>query len=69
MTESDGVCVNAGRQTGVSVVLLRMRVVGGKDFTPFDWEAVKKSHHRHLPQLDQPGAIYFVTFRLADSLP
>jgi len=46
-----------------------MRVVGSKDFTPFDWEAVGKSHHRHLPQLDQPGAIYFVTFRLADSLP
>ncbi|MFZ2281643.1 MAG: transposase [Prosthecobacter sp.] len=46
-----------------------MRVIGCKDFTPFDWEAVGKSHHRHLPQLDQPGAIYFVTFRLADSVP
>lgn len=45
-----------------------MRVIGSKDFTPFDWEAVKNSHHRHLPQLDQPGAIYFVTFRLADSV-
>ena len=46
-----------------------MRVIGSKDFTPFDWGAVKRSHHRHLPQLDQPGAIYFVTFRLADSVP
>jgi REP element-mobilizing transposase RayT len=46
-----------------------MRVIGSKDFTPFAWEAVERSHHRHLPQLDQPGAIYFVTFRLADSVP
>ena len=46
-----------------------MRVIGSKDFTPFDWEAVGNSHHRHLPQLDQPGAIYFVTFRLGDSVP
>ncbi len=45
-----------------------MRVVSSKDFTPFDWDAVETSSHRHLPQLDQPGAIYFVTFRLADSV-
>lgn len=26
-------------------------------------------HRKHLPHLEQAGAIYFVTFRLADSLP
>jgi hypothetical protein len=46
-----------------------MRVIGSKDFTPFDWDAVETSHQRHLPQRDQPGAIYFVTFGLADSVP
>ncbi len=46
-----------------------MRVVGRQDFTPFDWEAVEKSHRRHLPHLDQSRGVYFVTFRQADSVP
>lgn len=46
-----------------------MRAVGKTDFAVFDWEAVEHSHRRHLPHLSQRGVIYFVTFRLADSLP
>jgi len=46
-----------------------MRAIGREDFTAFDWDAVEKGHRRHLPQLDLPGAIYFVTFRLEDSMP
>jgi len=46
-----------------------MRVIDQSSFVPFDWEAVQDSHRRHLPHLDQLGSIYFVTFRLADSLP
>ncbi len=46
-----------------------MRVITSADFKPFDWEAVAKSYRRRLPHLTQPGAIYFVTFRLADSVP
>ena len=61
--------VNAVRQTGVSVVLVRMRTIGRADFTPFDWDAVEGAHRRHLPHMDQPGGISFVTFRLADSMP
>lgn len=28
-----------------------------------------KTTHRHLPHWEQPSSIYFVTFRLADSIP
>ena len=46
-----------------------MRIITSADFTPFDWASVAKSYRRRLPHLTQPGAIYFVTFRLADSVP
>jgi REP element-mobilizing transposase RayT len=35
----------------------------------FDPEADLEIYERHLPHWHQPGATYFVTFRLADSLP
>lgn len=46
-----------------------MRVIDQRSFVPFDWDAMEDCHRRHLPHLEQPGAIYFVTFRLADSVP
>jgi len=46
-----------------------VKTITAQDFWPFDWEAVGKSYRRRLPHLTQPGAIYFVTFRLADSVP
>ena len=38
-------------------------------FEPFDLRKEFESTHRNLPHWQQPGATYFVTFRLADSLP
>jgi REP element-mobilizing transposase RayT len=38
-------------------------------FKPFDREAERTTYRRHLPHWKQPGCTYFVTFRLADSLP
>ena len=35
----------------------------------FDWDAVRRHHGTHLPHYEIPGAIYFITFRLCDSLP
>ena len=35
----------------------------------FDWDAVQRHPGRNLPHYELPGAIYFVTFRLCDSLP
>ena len=46
-----------------------MRIITSADFSAFDWEAVRHSYRRRLPHLTLPGAIYFVTFRLMDSLP
>lgn len=46
-----------------------MRAIGRDDFIPFDWNAVEAGHRRHLPQLALAGGIYFVTFRLEDSVP
>lgn len=46
-----------------------MRTIGRDDFIPFDWNAVEAGHRRHLPQLALAGGIYFVTFRLEDSVP
>jgi carbamoylphosphate synthase large subunit/REP element-mobilizing transposase RayT len=37
-------------------------------FVPFDERASIKTTHRHLPHWEQPGATYFVTFRLVDSV-
>jgi REP element-mobilizing transposase RayT len=39
------------------------------DFQPFDPRKEFLATHRNLPHWQQPGATYFVTFRLADSLP
>ena len=38
-------------------------------FTPYDPQAGPIIYHRNLPHWRQPGTTYFVTFRLADSLP
>jgi ATP-dependent DNA helicase DinG len=38
-------------------------------FTPFDPSAPVAIYGRHLPHWRQDGATYFVTFRLADSIP
>ena len=35
----------------------------------FDYESLTKKHKRNLPHWEQAGAIYFVTFRLWDSIP
>lgn len=46
-----------------------MRTITSADFTPFDWTATTSSYRGRLPHLVQAGAICFVTFRLADSVP
>ncbi|MCW0217816.1 MAG: transposase [Prosthecobacter sp.] len=46
-----------------------MKVVTSADFAPFDWEAVQTTYRGRLPHLTHPDAIYFVTFRLGDSVP
>jgi putative transposase len=38
-------------------------------FTPFDLNKSVRRYIRHLPHWREDGATYFVTFRLADSLP
>jgi D-tyrosyl-tRNA(Tyr) deacylase len=38
-------------------------------FMPFDPQSLAEIHTRRLPHWEQPGCTYFVTFRLADSLP
>ena len=43
-----------------------------EDFGPvqwFDWDHVQFQRGRNLPHFEQAGAIYFITFRLWDSLP
>lgn len=39
------------------------------EFIPFSRDCAYLRHTRHLPHLRQDGATYFVTFRLADSIP
>ena len=41
----------------------------GAVFQPFDPHGTVRIYRRHLPHWRQDGATYFVTFRLADSLP
>jgi len=38
-------------------------------FLPYDHEAAFQQTQRRLPHRDQPGRTYFVTWRLADSVP
>jgi hypothetical protein len=38
-------------------------------FTPYNPEEAVKRHHLHLPHWRQWGRSYFITTRLADSLP
>jgi putative transposase len=38
-------------------------------FVPFDERAATRIYHRNLPHWRQDGVTYFVTFRLADSIP
>jgi len=59
-TELSGSPVQKGSgQTGLS----------GSPLKPFNPEAEIVRTHRHLPHWFQEGCTYFVTFRLADSLP
>ena len=39
------------------------------DFRGLDPDLPVRMYHRHLPHWRQDGATYFVTFRLADSIP
>jgi hypothetical protein len=39
------------------------------DFQPYDPRGTIRQTWRNLPHREQPGATYFLTFRLADSLP
>jgi REP element-mobilizing transposase RayT len=39
------------------------------EFQPFDPKAERSEYRRHLPHWSQPGCTYFLTFRLADSVP
>jgi len=50
----------AARQTGLSA---------SPSFKPYDPEGETHRTHRRLPHWFQEGSTYFVTFRLADSLP
>src|SRR5688500_731379 len=38
-------------------------------FQPYDPRGIISKSWRDLPHWDQPGGTYFITFRLADSLP
>jgi len=42
---------------------------GPPHFQPLDWSKPILKHRRRLPHWTQGGATYFITFRLADSLP
>jgi putative transposase len=44
-------------------------VKGPPHFAPLDWNKPIKKYRRKLPHWVQEGATYFITFRLADSLP
>ena len=35
----------------------------------FDWETITGFRRHHLPHVTQAGAVYFITFRLGDSIP
>ena len=39
------------------------------EFRPYDPHGVVQQTWRNLPHREQPGATYFITFRLADALP
>jgi len=45
------------------------RMAVSPSFTPFDKNADTQKTRRNLPHWQQAGCTYFVTFRLADSLP
>jgi carbamoylphosphate synthase large subunit/REP element-mobilizing transposase RayT len=42
--------------------------IDDRRFRPFDGQQSVKITKRHLPHWEQPGATYFVTFRLADAI-
>ncbi len=44
-------------------------VKGPPYFQPLDWSKPIQKYRRRLPHWTQDGATYFITFRLADSLP
>ena len=48
---------------------LRKNMEANPQFKPFNPHGEVKAYHRHLPHWRQKGATYFVTFRLADSIP
>ena len=44
-------------------------ISGPPGFVPFNPQGAVRKYRRHLPHWIQDGATYFITFRLADSLP
>jgi len=63
----------AARGAGFQPVEVRRASLPGESaaplFHPFDKTAATLIQTRRLPHWTQPGATYFITFRLADSLP
>ena len=59
----------SGQQKLAPVVSAGVGKVSPLLFTPFDPSAPVAIYGRHLPHWRQDGATYFVTFRLADSIP
>ncbi|MFA6291502.1 MAG: transposase [Victivallales bacterium] len=55
--------------TGVSPVFNKLGYKQPHPFIPFSPDSPKDSNRRYLPHWQQSGTTYFVTFRLADSLP
>lgn len=56
--------------TGVSPVIKNAgEMPSSHSFTPFSPYSPKGSNRRYLPHWQQSGTTYFLTFRLADSLP
>ena len=66
------VSVEAQSGTGVPPVSDETEKTGGTPvplFQPLDQHGLIIKHRRTLPHWEQSGCSYFVTFRLADSLP
>jgi len=59
----------ARRNTGVSPVESSGRLARSFPFRGFDPHGEVIQRRRNLPHFEQPGATYFVTFRLGDSVP
>ncbi|MGI8431963.1 MAG: carbamoyl-phosphate synthase large subunit, partial [Chthoniobacterales bacterium] len=68
-TGTSGSASAAARNTGVSPVLSSGRLARSATFRSLDPQGELTQRRRNLPHFEQPGATYFVTFRLGDSVP